>query len=132
MAAPDDQEASGAIICVMVSDLSGVLGQLVTRLVEQQADMSLARQTHGPLKLLQAMGPEVDVLILGAAQVRPAPGICSHLLQEFPHLRILVLAHNGGDAALYWLGLRRERVRDVSLSHLARTIRTAYALNATV
>ena len=132
MTAADGPDEVGAVICVVVSDLTGVLGELVIQLIEQQPDMVLAQQTSGVLDLLQVMGPDVDVLILGAAEVHPPPGICSHLLQEYPHLRILVLAQNGGDAALYWLGLRRERIGNVSSGSLAHTIRRAYTLNATV
>ncbi len=89
-------------------------------------------QVQGTINLLMAVGSGVDVLILGAPQAYPMPGVCSHLLSEYPDLRILVLASMGEAAILYWLGLRRQQLRPLSAAVLLSGIRHAYALNTTL
>ena len=131
------------VIRVLVADLSGIMLELVTRLVEAQPDMTLVGQVQeqqGQVGLLfavvrasamadapQAIG--VDVLVLGAQQVNPPPSICSRLLSEFPNLRILALSPNGDATMMYWLGLRRYKLRTVSQSSLLAGIKKAYRLN---
>src|SRR5690348_473973 len=114
-------EAGPAPIRVLIADLPRTLVEVVTRLMEQQPDMALVGQVEGPVDLLLAVRRGVDVVMLGAAQVEPPPGVCSHLLSEHPDLRIVVLAASGDTAAIYWLGLRRQRLAEVSSTDLVRT-----------
>ena len=119
-------------IRVLVGDMSGVLGGLVSRLVEQQPDMVLAGTVRDRLGLLAAAQAGVDVVILDAPRACPPPGICTHLLSICPDLRILVLSTSGDAAAVYWLGLRRRQLRSVSAETLTGAIRRACALNPAV
>ena len=117
---------------VLVSNLSGVVQQVVTELIRQQPDMELVGEATGHLDTLLATSARVDVLILGHAALRPAPGLCSHLLGEYPTLKILVVTKQGDGAMLYWLGLRRQPVRPLSSRRLIDSIRRAHRLNPTV
>jgi hypothetical protein len=125
-----DAESRSTIIRVLAANLSAVLIGLAVQLIAQQPDMVLVGQVHGSIDLLVAVGHGVDVLILGAPQVYPMPAICSHLLNEYPDLRILVVTSTGEAAMLYWLGLRRQQLSAVSAVALISSIRHAYALNA--
>jgi hypothetical protein len=102
------------------------------QLIQEQPDMRLVGHVQGNVELLLAVTTGVDVLILGASQVDPPPGIISHLLSEFPHLRILVIATTGGRACLFWLGLRHRRVDPATPAMLLNTVRRAYTLNPTM
>ena len=119
------------VIRVLVANLPVSLFERVMSLAVQQPDIVLVGQVQDPVELLMAVGSGVDVLILGAPQADPMPGICSHLLSEYPDLRILVLASTGEAAILYWLGLRRQQLHPLSAAALLSGIRHAYSLNAT-
>lgn len=70
-------------------------------------------------------GKGVDVLVLGAARLEPPPGICSHLFNEFPDLKIMVMATSGdtkGAAKLYWQGLRSRQQGIVAATALPNHI----------
>ena len=114
---------------VLLANLSGVVAQLVAQLIQQQPDMVLVGPVHGDMELLMAVGEGADVVVLGATHTDEPPGICSHLLCEFPFLRILLLKSSGDTATLYWLGLRNQRLKTVTDTSLLTTIRRAYTLN---
>lgn len=129
MAALENPDEETTPIRVLVANLSGVLQQLVIELIQQQADMQLTGQVQGNLEMLEAAGENVDVLVHGAESPYPLPGICSHLLVEYPHLRIVVVGSSGEEATLYWLGLRRQHLPKVSGATLLNSIRHAHRLN---
>lgn len=114
---------------VVVANLTGVLGQRVCRSIGQAPDMVLVGQSTGNLDMLLTITPDTDVLLMGAPDPDLLPGICSHLLNEFPFLKILVLAETGDTATLYWLGLRREPLTMVSTAAVLGVIRHARRLN---
>jgi hypothetical protein len=118
-----------APIRVLVANIRGVQFQLIEELIEQQPDMRIVRQVQGQIELLVAIGEGIDVLLLGALRVHPIPGICTHILSEFPELKILVLTSAGSMAMVYWRGLRRHQIRTVSMVTLPMSIRSAYQLN---
>ena len=119
-------------IRVLLANLAGVVAELMTQAIAQQQDMVLVGQVQGSVELLLAAQADVHIVVLGARRADPPPGICSHLLTEFPHLRVVVLARGGQVGEMYWLGLRRRKLRQPSTSSLTSVIREAYRLNATV
>jgi hypothetical protein len=121
-------------IRVLLGTMSGVLANLVRQAIaEHGPEMELATEVtvNTPVDLLVAAGTGVDVVILDAPRAYPPPGICSHLLDQFPHLRVMVLSSSGDTAVAYWLGRRQRRLRTVSAETLAGAIRRAHALNPT-
>src|SRR5688500_5374527 len=97
---------------VLLVDLPRGLGSELQRSIACQADMLLVdagEPQPGDRIGLLAAADDVDVLVLGAADAYPPPGVCSHLLGEYPDLKILVVAKTGDIAVAYWLGLRRRR-----------------------
>jgi chemotaxis response regulator CheB len=126
------QDLSEGVIRVLVVNLSGVLSEFVTELVKEQPDMTLVGQIEGNLEALVAARTGVDVVILGAAQLHPPPGICSHLLNEAPHLKILVVSTGEAKATGYSLGVRRFRFQALSAGSLIQDIRTLYGQTPTI
>jgi hypothetical protein len=125
---PDDQIHQ---IQILLASLPVVLEELVAQLIQQQPDMQLVGHVQGEVELLLAVRHDLDVLILGAPTAQPLPGICTHLLGEYPGLKIVVITASGDLAVLYWLGLRHHQLRTVSLATLPGSIRHAYTLNPT-
>src|SRR4051812_37470405 len=85
-------------IRVVVANLSGVVLQTLTDQIKEQNDMELTGQAQGTIEVLTYVGENVDVLVLGAEQGYNGglPGICSHLLTEYPRLKILVISSGPG------------------------------------
>lgn len=110
---------------VLVANLPGVVFDVLLPVIDDQADMVLVGKVQGRLETLLAVMDGVDVLVLGASQVSPAPGICSQLLGEFPHLRILVLSFSGDASRVYWRGVRGQRIAPVSGTTLLAAIRAS-------
>lgn len=127
--ASDRLNESSDRIRVLLADLPGVMSDLLSDVIRGQPDMTLVGMAQDGIDLLVAAGQGVDVVIMGASQLSPPPGICTHLLSEYPDLRILVLAQSGDQAALYWLGLRRQRVHVLSAQTLMTNIRRVYRIN---
>ncbi len=110
---------------VLASNLPGVVFDVLSPVIDAQPDMVLVGKVQGPLETLLASMQGVDVLVLGANQVTPAPGICTQLLGEFPHLRIVVLSFSGDSSRVYWRGMRGQRIQPVSGASLVTAIRTS-------
>jgi hypothetical protein len=132
MAADGDSVQPHAPIYVLVANVAGGLPDLIVQLIAQQPDMVLVGQARSEIELLLATAKRVDVLVMSAGQTTSLPGICSHLLGEFPDLRILALADGEQAATLYWLGLRQEHLDLVELTALIDGIRQAYRINPTI
>ena len=121
------EDAQNSPIRVLIANLSGVLAQFVVQIIQEQPDMELIGQVHGPIETLIEARMQTDVLVLGAEQTYPPPGVCSHLLNETPTLKILVVSTENGAMTGYWLGVRRRRFPAVSPEMLLSNIRRLYA-----
>jgi hypothetical protein len=121
----------GPPIRVVTANLSDAIAESVTRTIRQQADMVLVDEVQGMLELLLAVDEGVHVVVLGAPQPYPLPAICTHLLGEYPHLRIVVVGTNCNKATTYWLGLRRRSLGTFSTRKLVNGIRRAHRVNPT-
>ena len=95
--------------------------------------MVLAGQVEGQMEILVAARAGVDVIILGAPQLKPIPGICSHLLNETPTLKVLTISlhhHNHGTG--YWLNIQRYQAGPLQTGNLPYHIRYLFQLAPTV
>jgi hypothetical protein len=107
---------------VLMANVPADLMPLLIQVLQKQEDIDIIDQVQGNVDILLAVQAGVDVVVLGAPQVRPPPGICSHLLSEYPDLRILVVSVSGDRAALYWSGLRQQQLGQVSASGLLKAV----------
>ena len=113
-------------IRILLVNLSGVLGQIIANLVQSQPDMLVVGEINGHVEVLVAVLEGVDVVILGASQKFPLPSICSHLLREFPDLKIMIYTASENEAHGYWLDIRRCRVKVASGTSLIEGLRTLH------
>jgi DNA-binding NarL/FixJ family response regulator len=114
-------------IHILIANMPGVLSQLIVQLIAQQSDMLLIGLANDPLETLAA-AREADIVILGANLAEPPPPICSHLLSEYPNLRILVLSTQSDTLVGYWMGLRHKRLKGGTAQQVLRSIRKVYDL----
>jgi hypothetical protein len=131
MTEPDNPEGLSPCIRVLITNLSQAVADRVAVLIQSQQDMLLMERVEGKIEVMLA-AKDADVLILGAPQVNPAPGICSHLLSEYPELRIVVMTPDGDQSMLYWRGMRRRRLDSSSLPTVVSNVRRSYRLNSTI
>ena len=115
-------------IRVLVARITGSLFQQMARVIEQQPDMRLVGHVQDRVELLLA-AENADVIVLGSPQLDPPPGISSHLLTEFPDLKILVVSTEDGGMVIYWRALQQLRLSTGSITALQTAIRQAAALD---
>jgi hypothetical protein len=119
-------------IRVGLAELPSALHHSLEREIGLRPDMRVvAIETTKPLDrvdLLLGVAQDIDLLVLGTRDAASPPGICDHLLGEFPTLLILLVSHGGDQAILHWHGPRRLRVRRISANSLMRATRHALAV----
>jgi DNA-binding NarL/FixJ family response regulator len=125
----DEPDRTTTKIRILVFNLSGILLELVANLLENQPGMFVVENAEDNLDLLVKAGQNVDIVLLGADQDEPLPNICTHLLNEYTNLKILVLTVSGEKAVMYWLGLRRRKLKTVSSVNLVKSLRRLYDLD---
>jgi DNA-binding NarL/FixJ family response regulator len=110
------------VIRVALGDMPEVLLRMVAQAIHEQGDMVLVGEGHDPISILHLMRNGVDVVILGSDTVGECPGICSHLLSEYPHLKIVLFSHRENAARAYWLGVRQRAVSATTMQALLRGV----------
>ncbi len=110
-------------ITILLANLPTIVEEVFSKALDSQPDMRLLGRVDAAVDLLLRVGIETDVVILGVNNGDECPGICSHLLSEFPHLRIVVLSINGEQATMYWMALNQQRIDTMSGEQLLANIR---------
>jgi hypothetical protein len=113
----------------MVAGFSPEVKDLLQSSVAIDTGIELVDFTESVLDALVVMDPGVDVLLMPESSPGVMPPICSHLLSEFPALRILVLEPSLREANAYWLGIKESLRLSVTQSALSQTIRYACELD---
>jgi hypothetical protein len=121
-----------APIRVVVTDVPDVLYSKIAELVRAEPDMIIVGRVTDRVELLLAVDDRVEVVVLGAPHSTPPPGICSHLLNEYLNLKILVLAADTGELHIYWRGIRRKHLGALSEEALIGQIRDLHRLDLTI
>jgi hypothetical protein len=110
-------------IRVLITDVSDLFYRQIAELIRAEPDLTLVGRVNGRVELLLAVDDGIEVVVIGAPQRIPPPGIYSHLLSEYPNLKVLVLAANTGELDMYWRGLRRKHLGSLSEAALIGRIR---------
>ena len=116
-------EGTGSPIRVLVANLPCLFAQMVVRTVTEQTDMVIIGEVQGNVNILRSAGTGIDVVILGADTLDPPPGICTHLLNEYPALKILVVVPHENRAVGMWLDIHQERYDGITNESLMANIR---------
>ena len=120
-------------IRVLLSNLPAASSDIIISEFQRHHDINVMGVSNGgDIELLMDVSRGVDVVILGTQALHPPPGICSHLLNEFPDLKILVYALGQDRALGYWLGARRCQINDVSAEGLLDGVRRLFEMVVTL
>jgi DNA-binding NarL/FixJ family response regulator len=84
-------------------------------LLQQQSDIEVVGTVLDPVNLLVAVGDtQADVVVMALPDSGEMPGICSHLLHEYPQLLILALSPARTRACVYRQAIMVEPLADMS------------------
>jgi hypothetical protein len=96
-------------------------------MIEGQRDMEIVGEARGRFDLLLAVrDAHADAVIL-SAEDSDVPGLCSHLLGEYPGLTILTLGVKGGHAVVEQLCPSRREIVNPSREKVVTALRDAMA-----
>jgi len=117
---------------VVIGGLPELLLRMVVDLFQQQPDVRITAVVHDPVELLVAAKEGPDVVVIGATQGDGLPGIVTHLLTQFPAIRVLVLTTHNNEVIAYWMGLRRKPFEVRSAQQLIKIVRWIDQIDALV
>ena len=111
-------------IRILLAQLPNALQATLERVLSEQPDM-VASLAENYVEVLLAVGQtQADVVVIGMEDVQP-PGVVSHLLDEYPSLRIIlvdVVEHRG---FLYELRPDLVPIGDMSSAQFPDVLRAA-------
>jgi DNA-binding NarL/FixJ family response regulator len=113
-----------ASIVVLLAQLPPVVREILEGVFADQADIRVVGAVNGPVELLVAAGQtEADVVILEMDDTE-LPGVASHLLDQYPRLKILTVTADGRRMFLYQLRPQLVSLGEMEPHRLLQTIRT--------
>ncbi len=102
-----------------------MLREKFRQVIANQPDMRAVGDATSSFELLLATGEtQADVVIIGFKEYE-LPGVCSHLLSEYPYVKILCVDAATSTAFLYEVRIRMVPVADVSAEGLISAVRAA-------
>ena len=108
-------EATDHSVKVLLANRPEALRTGLATLLQQQSDIEVVGTVLDPVELLVAVGDiQADVVVVTLPDSGEMPGICSHLLHEYPQLLILVLSSARTRACVYRQAITVELLADIS------------------
>jgi DNA-binding NarL/FixJ family response regulator len=100
-----------------------MLRDVFKQLILEQPDMEVVGELGNGVQLLLATGQtQPDIIILGV-ESSELPGIGSHILHEFPHVKLLGVSVDAQHLSLYELRPSMGLIGDISPQGLLEAIR---------
>lgn len=116
-------------IKVLLASRPKILSQVLRNMIDRQPDMQVLGEVVDPIDLLLvARATPVDAIIVMPLNSEGEPKICSHLLREHPHLKIVTVSAKGETASLYESGSRKRRIDEPSEPSILGAIRESIKL----
>jgi DNA-binding NarL/FixJ family response regulator len=113
-------------IKVMLASRPQMLSEVIRNMIDHQLDMVMVGDVIDPIKLLFAIRETpVDVVIVTPLKANGEPKICSHLLLEYPLLKVFTLSAKAEAAYLYQSGAPKMRIDNPSGQAILSAIREA-------
>jgi len=112
-------------IRVLLASLPPVLRTLFEEVIVGQPDMELAGAATEPLDILINAGQTRADVVLLAVPNGELPGVASHLLNEYQHIKVLAVELHSQHAFLYQLRAELVPLGEASPSGLLDAIRAA-------
>lgn len=112
-------------IRLLLGNRPRLMREIIRGMIDRQEDMEVVGEILDPVDLLVAVREtEADAVIL-ALRGSEEPGLCSHLLAEYPNLTIIGLSSEGKSAFVEQLCPRRQDIVDASEAKILSALRQA-------
>lgn len=112
-------------IRILLAEIPQTLCGVIKEIISAEPDMEIVGEVTDGIRLLLAAGEaQADVVVTGLRDSE-LPGICSHLLNEYPHLKVLALTTDGRTGSLYEFQLHEVPLGEISQQELLAAIRSA-------
>ena len=112
---------------ILLGGITLVWKQIFREFADSTEGLEIVGEVHEPLDLLlQAKELRPDVVVLSQLEHGGEPGICSHLLLEYPNLGVVLLPTNTGAGRLSWMVLGKGMMQDASRASLRAALREIY------
>ena len=128
---PNQEKTTEAIdhsIKVLLANTPEALPAGLAILLQQQSDIEVVGTIVDPVELLVAVADtQADVVVVALPDSGEMPGICSHLLHEYPQLLILALSSARTKACVYRQAITVEPLADISDQGILTAVRQVKA-----
>ena len=116
------------IVKILMVNVAGNLRDLLQGVIERWDNMLVVGEAFDPIDLLLTVNEtEADVVIMGHPDADSMPGICTHLLTEYPILLILIISTIDQRAFLYERKITQEEVSYTIPEDLIVRVNEAYS-----
>ena len=115
-------------IKILLLDVPAEIQDVLEGVIQRQDNMETVGEAFDPINLLLTVDDtESDVVIMGHANADRMPGICTHLLAEYPDLLILTLSTEDSRAFLYERKIAQKEITFQSPEDLIDSIDEAFS-----
>jgi len=116
------------LVKVLLANRPEALRTGLATFLQQQSDIEVIGTVLDPIELLVAVGDtQADVVVVTLPDSGEMPGICSHLLHEYPQLLILALSSARTRACIYRQAITVEPLADISDGGILSAVRRVKA-----
>ena len=90
-------------------------------------DVELVEEADGAIEaLLKAGNTEATVVVIDLPDSGRDPGVTDHLLDEYPHIKVVAVSEDGKSALKYETGIIKEALGDPSVHPLKDLFRSLW------
>ena len=116
------------LVKVLLANRPEALRTGLATLLQQQSDIEVIGTVLDLIELLIAVeDTQADVVVVTLPDSGEMPGICSHLLHEYPQLLILALSSARTKACIYRQAIMVEPLADISDEGILSAVRRVKA-----
>lgn len=109
---------------VLLANRPRMLRESLLAVIEAHDDIEVEAVEPDPVEILAAVGrAAADVVVIALPESGEDPGLCSHLLAEYPDLRVLALSPAEATAFVYRQVITKEELTPPSESNILAFIR---------
>jgi DNA-binding NarL/FixJ family response regulator len=123
-----EDDAYKGNINILMMNVPDEIRTALKELIQSQGNMKMVGEASDPIHLLLTVNDtQADVVIMGDTPSDRVPGICTHLLAEYPDLLVLTLSTQQQRAFLYQRKITRDELLDASPEGLITKISEAFS-----
>ncbi len=109
---------------VLLANRPRMLRESLRGMLERQADIEVTAVAPDPVELLAEVGrTEAEVVLVTLPESGGDPGICSHLLAQYPELLVIALSPVDERAVVFKQVITREELMPLAERDLLQAIR---------